>query len=134
MGRRILAVLLGLAAASVLFTAFEHVSSLIHPPPPGMDFNDPVALKAYIAGLPLRAFLMVLAGHILGSFAGGVVATRVAPTAGARPALIAGGLLTLGGVINLVMIPHPIWFSIADVPSFLVMSFLGARVAAPKRD
>jgi hypothetical protein len=70
-------------------------------------------MRAYVAGLSIGPIAWVLLAWVLGTFVGGVVAIRIAPT---RPVLMAGGvagMILLGAVMNLVTIPHPIWMVLA---------------------
>jgi hypothetical protein len=44
--------------------------------------------------------------------------------------LIVGALLTVGGVINLIMLPHPLWFSAASLLTYLPMAWAGGLLAS----
>ncbi len=47
----------------------------------------------------------------------------------ARHALILGGLLTLAGIANNLMLPPPAWFWLPTLLVFLPAAFAGARMA-----
>lgn len=90
------------------------------------------ALAHIIAGGPARsvgamsasAKLMVLAGYLLGTFAGALAALRLS---GWRTAAwIVGVLVLAGGVANLLMIPHPLWMQTATLllPALAVVAAL----------
>ena len=122
----ILGVLGGLAAALVVIVVFQKVGQLIHPMPAGLDMKDKQAMGAWIQGLPVGAFLLLLAGYAAGSFTGGAVAVLIGRKP--WPALVIGGLLTLSGIANLVMIPHPAWVAVVSLAIYLPMAWLGGRV------
>jgi len=72
-----------------------------------------VFLGAIVAGpiqtLPLGAFLMVLLAWALGTFAGSFVAARVACCAPIVHGMIISLLFLVAGIVNMLMIPHPVW-------------------------
>jgi hypothetical protein len=122
----ILGALGGLAAALVVIVAFQKVGQLIYPMPAGLDMKDKEAMGAWIKTLPVGAFLLLLAGYAAGSFTGGAVAVLISGKLG--PALAIGGVLTLSGLANVVMIPHPAWVAVASLALYLPMAWLGGRV------
>jgi hypothetical protein len=72
---------------------------------------------------------MVALAHVLGSVMGGAAATLVAGGASLRQGVIVGAVLLLGGIVNLAMIPHPLWFVGLDLAVYLPAAYLGARLA-----
>jgi hypothetical protein len=122
----ILGVVGGLVASMAVIVIFQKVGQLIYPMPAGLDMQDKEAMGAWIQSLPIGAFLMLLAGYAAGSFAGGAVAVLI--TGKLRPALVVGGLLTLSGLANLVMIPHPLWVAVASLAIYVPLAWLGGRV------
>jgi uncharacterized membrane protein YccC len=48
--------------------------------------------------------------------------------AGSVPALFVGGILTALGVMNIVSIPHPLWFAVASTLLYIPCSLLGSRL------
>jgi hypothetical protein len=50
-----------------------------------------------------------------------------------RNAWIIGGFFLVGGVINIAMLPSPVWFSVTDlIVAYLPMAWLGGRAAGRK--
>lgn len=129
MGRKILSIVLGLIAGGVGVALIEGVSSVLHPPPPELDFSDREAMGEFVATLPPLAFLLVLVAHAIGAFVVGLVCTLVYGRRFSIGVVIAAMLLLCGGILNLVMIPHPLWFSVADVVIYLPSALVGAAVA-----
>lgn len=99
-----------------------------HTPPAGMNINDAGKLSEWIATLPMSAFLILLLAYFLGSAVGGWVANRLATKSHYRPALIVGFGLFVAGIMNLIAIPHPLWFSILSSISYFVGAWLGGSL------
>lgn len=113
--RKISAVLLGLLVASGTVMLVEWLGHQVYPPPPGLDFQDPVSLRQYTSSMPLGAFLFVLSGWLLGTITGGLAACFVAREKPLVFASIIGAVMLAATIANLMMIPHPTWFSIAGI-------------------
>jgi hypothetical protein len=128
MGRKILAVIVGAVVAVLFISGVEAVAHVIYPPPPGMKFDDPAVIKAFVDSMPLGAFLMVLLAHALGSLAGPAAATLAGGRTSLIPGVIVGALLLAAGIMNAAMLPHPVWFKIVDLAVYLPLAYLSARL------
>ena len=128
MRKRILSLAVGLLAGFAVTGLVEGLSSLLYPLPPGFDMHDMEAFRHHVAGLPVGAFLIVLAAHALGAFAGGLACARVAPAPWRAGPVIIGALLMAAGIVNLLTIPHPAWFAAADLVAYLPMAIFGGRL------
>lgn len=133
MGRRIAAVVAGLAGSVVVITAVQAVNGWLYPPPPGADFSDPDTLVALMAQMPLGALLMVELSYVVGSLGGGVIVRLLSAERATVLAAIVGGLLTLAGFANLAAIPHPLWFGVLSTVTYVPCALLGAAAAARLR-
>ena len=108
MGRKILAVVVGFIVATAIFMIFEMGNSMVMAPPSAEVMADRAKLAEYMANGPAKAYIIVLIGYIVGSFAGGFVVTKMGRrwSPGATLALIVGILLTICGLLNFfVMLP-----------------------------
>jgi len=111
-------------------------SSTLFPAPVGLDFSNMESLRVYMEQLPLSCFLVMMLGHGIGAFLAGFIVARFTHDKLGRPgsaatALIVGGMITLGGVMNLAMIPHPTWFW-GDALVYPVFMFIGYRAGRRK--
>lgn len=132
MFRNIGAVLAGLVAGGVFNMALVMLNAMVlFPMPPGADMNDPAAMNAYVAGLPVTALLVVLVAHLGQSFLGAWVAARLAASRPMVLALIIGALSLLGGVMNLLTIRGPTWMLI-ELPLYLVVAWLAGRMVGAR--
>ncbi|HUF47127.1 MAG TPA: hypothetical protein VMM93_04865, partial [Vicinamibacterales bacterium] len=127
--RSLAAVVAGLVAAFAVMTVVEAVGHTIYPPPPDLDPLTPEGMAAIVAHLPTGALLFVLAAYVCGGLAGGAVAGRVARGRPVEPALV-GTVLTLGALVNVITIPHPLWMSAASVAVQLPAAWLGGRLVS----
>ena len=125
--KAVLAVVAGLVTGSLLILVLELLSS--ERPPDGIDITDKVAMKAWIDTLPMKAFVILLLVYFLGAIAAGYVANVVARSTKYRPALIAGAGLLVSGIMNLIDIPHPMWFAVVSSLLFLAGAWVGGRIA-----
>lgn len=115
----------GLVVASIVMMIFEFANSYLYPLPSDLDWMDTAAVQAFTASLPWTAYILVLLGWIVGSFKGGWVATRLSGDTQYRTAFALGIILTLAGIWNVILIGHPLFFSIISIPQFLIFTYLG---------
>ncbi len=127
--RSIGALIAGIVTAFASIYLIEMLGHTIYPPPPDLDFSDPEAIRPYIATLPIIVLLFPMFGWFVGTFAGSLVADFCG---NAKPYLFAGivgGLVLAGTIANLIVIPHPLWFSITALLGIISSAWLAARIA-----
>jgi hypothetical protein len=132
--RSVLAVIAGFVAASAVMMVVETVNGKILYPELGKraeGVTDREEIRAILASAPVGALVVVVIGWVLGSIAGGFLAALISRKRPALHALVLGGLLTLAGIANNLMLPPPIWFWIATIVIFLPATSLGARLVRP---
>lgn len=132
MGRTIAAVLVGLIAAWITIMLCEFGSAALSPPPTGIDLSDPNALAAYIAAAPPAAMALVLAGWTLGAFDGGLIAALISRRHKTGAALAIGVLVVLGVIANSLLIPHPLWMTVAGLALPIPAAWLASRLVSRK--
>ena len=122
-------VIVGLVVAFVLIATIEKLGHFIYPPPTDLDFSDPDAVRPYIATLPFIALLFPMFAWFVGTFAGSLAGCYIGT---ARPVVFAGivgALVFAGTVANLIVIPHPLWFSIISLVGIVSSAWLAIQVA-----
>ena len=130
MNRKISAVVLGVVTAVVLIIAIEALGHAVYPPPDDLDTSNIEALQAYVMNAPLAALLFVMAGWLIATLVGGLLACFIARETPLVYAAIVGGLVLLGTIINLLSIPHPLWFSITSVLAIIATIFITGRLGS----
>jgi hypothetical protein len=124
MWKGIFGTVIGLAVSLVVVMIIQKVGQSFYPTPPGLDMKNKEAMGLWIRQMPVGAFLWLLAGYALGSFAGGAAAALVGKSA--WPALATGAVLTLMGITNVILIPHPTWFVVVSISLYLPFAWLAA--------
>jgi hypothetical protein len=124
--RLILAVVVGVVASASVVALGQWIGHRIVPPPSIPDPSDMEAVKAMIAALPPQAFIPVLASYFAGALLGPAAALAVA-----RGRRLAGwtclAILFLFAVANMVMLPHPLWFTAGVVVAYAAGGFIADR-------
>ena len=129
--RSIAGVVIGFVVATIIMMVVETVNGKVLYPELGKSaqgVTDREEIKKIMATAPTGAFIVVLAGWMLGSIGGGAVTTLICRGPSHRPALVLGCLLTLAGIANNLMLSPPSWFWIPTLLVFLPSTWLGARL------
>ena len=99
----------------------------LYPPPSGIDPSDTEALRAAAAASPPEALVLVLASYFTGTLCGAGVAGWVGH--GDRVAVTGATLLLQSaGLLNVFMIPHPLWFTLSCPLTFLAGGLVAQRL------
>jgi hypothetical protein len=125
MVRKILAVLAGVVAAMVVILLMETIGHQLYPTATTVDWKNTVAVRAYMDAMPLWSYLWIWLGWVVGSAVAGFVAYKIVQAHGIVLPLVIGGLLTASAVMNFVSIPHPVWFVVLGVLTFVPFVFTG---------
>ena len=128
MPKGILPIFAGMATAMLVIFLMEFISHSVYPIPQGVNLKNKEDLIAMINGMPLGAFCFILLGYAFGSFSGGLVAAMLSTEKRIRTSLIVGTVVMLGGVMNIIMIPHPMWFTIATFFAYLPFAYLAGYI------
>jgi hypothetical protein len=128
--RDILAGVAGIAVAVAIVMLAEELNHVVYPPPPGLDLNDPESMRAAVAQLPFAALLMLMGGWVLATFVGAVLADRIGTAKAWIYPTIVGLVMFAGTAANLILIPHPLWFSILALLAILLSAWLAWKVTS----
>ncbi len=134
MVKRIISVVVALAAAMAVIMGGEKMGGILFKTP-AMDPHNPQTISDMMANMPVAAFLWLLIGYAFSSFLGGMVATFISGRKDMQPALIVGGVLTVGSIMNFIQIPyHPVWFMVSNVLICLPFAWLVYFTVKKKND
>ena len=126
--RNIIAILAGIIVGMLAIASIEYLGQDLFPTPANLVLDEEMynSDMAY-SMIPLPAMLMVLLAYLLGSFVAGFTSAFI----GQRKslALFSGVILLLGGLINVMLIPHPLWFMIVSLAIFIPFAFFGGFMA-----
>jgi len=132
--RNILAVIAGAIIGSAVNMGIIMISGSIIPPPEGADNTTMEGLKASIHLFRPVHFIFPFLAHALGTFAGALIAALIATNHKMLFALGIGVLFLIGGFINILMLPSPVWFSVSDlVVAYLPMGFIAGKLMAKEK-
>lgn len=124
MGRLIIGIIAGLVAGFATIWGIDLIGHLIYPVPSDLAIDDFEAIGAYIESMPAAALAIVAFAWFAGALVGGFVAAAIGRRRWA--AWLIAALVAAAGVVNIVMIPHPVLLQIAAI----VAPALGGLIAA----
>ena len=127
--KNILAVVAGIIFGGVLNMGIIQISSAIIPPPDGVDLTTMEGLKAGMHLFKPINFLMPFIAHSLGTLTGAFLTTIIAVNHKIKLALIIGAFFMIGGIINILILPSPLWFTIIDLLiAYIPMAYLASII------
>ena len=111
----VVAALLSLVVGFILVSGIEAIGHFMFPPPFRLDLEN---MQEYMSQVPIASMLMVLLAHFLGGAL--AIFTCIKLSNKKLPAYIIAVIFFAATVFNLVLIPHPTWFTIADVTATIL--------------
>jgi hypothetical protein len=122
--RTIAAILVGFFVAFALVIAVEAFSSVVHPFPEGFKGTEEEMCR-HVERYPAWVLAVVVPMWGMTALAGTWTAQRIGNF---YSALIVGLLLLAALVLNLSMLPYPVWFKIANLVVIPIASVAGGRL------
>lgn len=131
-----LAVVAGLIIGSMVNMGIILVSGSIISPPEGADVTTMEGLTASMHLFQPKHFLMPFLAHALGAFVGAGLTAFIAVSFRLEFALSIGLLFLVGGIVNVFMLPSPLWFTVVDlVLAYIPTSYLaGVLIVGDEED
>ncbi len=132
--RNSLAIIIGAMIGGAVNMGIILISGHIIPPPAGADLTTETGLKAAMQLMEPKHFLMPFLAHAIGTLAGAIITALLAVSHKTWLALAIGIFFLAGGVMEVISLPSPVWFTITDlVLAYIPMAFLGAKLAEKKK-
>ncbi len=131
--RTVLGIAVGIIIGSLCNMAIGFANTLIFPMPEGMSFSDAFneetkqAVLDWIGSLPQSAFILVLVAHLSQAFIGGLVAGFISKNHVRIAAMVVGCVTLLGGVMNMMTVPAPVWLWI-EMPLYLACAWWAGNI------
>jgi len=113
----------GVIAAFISMMFLEGLGHSLFPIPFEVDPKNLEALAEKLHLIPMEMYLSVVFAHGLGLLIGLLIAKTIDKTSKISLYIISGFFL-IGTIANLSMIPHPMWFAIADIGIVALVGFL----------
>jgi hypothetical protein len=128
--RNTIAVILGVIAGSLVNMGLIMISGQIIPPPEGVDVTNMDSLRSSMHLFEPKHFIFPFLAHALGTFVGSFLTSMLAATQRMKLALGVSALFLLGGIINVFLLPAPIWFAALDlIVAYIPMGWLAGKLA-----
>jgi hypothetical protein len=132
--RNILAVIAGAIVGSAVNMGIVMLGGSVIPPPNGADTTTMEGLKESMHLFQPQHFIFPFLAHALGTFVGALLAAVIAANRKMIFALSIGVFFLIGGIINITMLPSPIWFTILDLAgAYLPMAYLAGKLVSGKK-
>lgn len=131
--KNFIAVVFGLIVGGAINMGVILISDSIIPPPPGADVTTTEGLIASMHLFEPKHFIMPFLAHAIGTFAGAMITAIMAANNNMKLALLIGLFNLAGGIMAIMSLPAPVWFSALDViAAYIPMAYLGGWIAIKK--
>jgi hypothetical protein len=126
----ILAIILGILLGSAANGALVNIGGMLIPPPAGSDMSTTKGLAAAMKLFGPQHFLFPFLAHAVGTFVAAFLAYRLGRNVSAQAVYIIGGIFFAGGVMMILSLPSPLWFTVLDLGvAYFPMAILAKRLA-----
>lgn len=115
--RSIIAVFIGIVVGAIVINLAQIPLSSMYPTSKEtlLSFKDNyAAYEKYMLSRPLGVYVLIIISNALGILISMVV-SRFIDKQNAMSMFAAAGLLLLGNIVTLIVVPHPSWFPFADM-------------------
>lgn len=127
--RNALAVIAGVFLGSVVNMIVIVSSGSIIPPPNGVDVTTMEGLRASMHLFEPKHFILPFLAHALGTFSGAYLTVRLVKSNWFVFAFAIGCYFLIGGIVNVILLPSPIGFTILDLGiAYLPMSYIAFKL------
>jgi hypothetical protein len=130
MAKRVTSIVLGLMTGFLVVFIVDMLTGKVFNIP-NVDPKNTEAIKALMSTIPVGALIMMLAGWLLSSFLGGMVAAKIDRENWMRNSLVVGVILMIGALMNFYYLPHPVWMVIVAVAGYIPAAYAGGRLMRP---
>ena len=130
MVRKLLALIAGLLTFWIVATLIQLASGFIFGMPNPDILGNAEKMTAYVAQMPVGAFIALLLSYVLSSFASGYVARTISRSDSLIIPIVIGVLETIPWAYTITQIPHPTWVVVLGFICYIPFTLLGHRVAS----
>jgi len=128
------AILVGLLIGGSVNMGLIMISGSIIPPPDGADLTTMEGLTEAMPLMQPKHFIFPFLAHALGTLVGAYLTAKIAASFKWYFAMFIGFLFFIGGTINVMSLPSPLWFNVVDLlGAYFPMAMVGAKLGGAKR-
>ncbi len=127
MARLIGGIVAGILAAFATVWIVDLAGHMIYPVPSDLNMRDFEAVGGYIRSMPAGALAFVVVAWFAGALVGGLAAALISERR--WTAWLIAALVALAGLVNILMIPHPVLLQIAAIVAPALGGFAASQVA-----
>lgn len=129
--RAIFAFLAGAVAMSLTVAGVQMIGHHLWPLPPGIDPNSHEQMATIVEAMPIAAKAWVVLAYAIATAVAVLVATTIARARWKGLGIALGSLMIVLCVINILMLPHPVWMIAATLLIPLPIAMAVARWRRP---
>ena len=129
MARNIIGLITGMVLSILAIFSIQMINYQLFPLPPDLDPNDMTSMVKHAMTLPALAHWIVIISHVVGCVVGGYIISKIADHSLDKLSMGFGFFLMILGFINIIRIPHPLWFNVLDMLVYLPSAYLGYLIA-----
>jgi hypothetical protein len=131
--KNVLAVICGvIAGVAIVFTG-DSITHAAYPPPASLNANDNAQINAYVSSAPFHIMLAMIIFWLLSSFIGGLTAALINRQQHKKVSTITGSILLAAAIINMMIIPHPLWMWAISALLYIPVARTGGNIVGRER-
>jgi hypothetical protein len=127
MARLIGGIVAGIVAAFATVWIIDLVGHMLYPLPSDLNMRNFEEIGVYIQSMPTGALAFVLGAWFAGALAGGLVAALISERH--WTVWLIAGLVAAAGLLNVLMIPHPVLLQIGAIAAPLLGGLVASQMA-----
>jgi len=129
-----LAVIVGLVFGSVVNMSLISLGTELIAAPAGTDVSTMESLAQTMHLFEPKHFLFPFLAHALGTFAGAMLAAKIAASHQLKIAMVIGIAFLAGGISMVLSLPSPMWFNVLDlVGAYIPMAYIGYKLVSKNK-
>lgn len=128
--RVVLGIVIGIAAGIGVVMLGDTLNHRFFPPPPEVQVTNPEAIRDYMQTAPVLSLLGLPVTWTLAALVAAFAAAKIGAKRWAG--WIAGAVIFAATSLNLVLIPHPLWMTVAAIVLVPAAAWFGAQLGASK--
>lgn len=130
--KKILSIVAGVVVGFVIVFIGDATTHALSPIPANLNVTDKSAIANYISSIPLYVMIIMAIFWLFSTFIAAMLAARINRSEWKNTALITGSILMAASILNLMLIPHPLWMWLVVIIGYLPVSLLAGYLIRPK--